>query len=89
MEPVFPEDSEEALSFFFALDQRRQSSMGDYQPLQCTEIESWFRLTQNDSDPVLIDLILTIDSAYLPSLRELISEAQSVRSDLEATKRGG
>lgn len=63
--------------------------MGDLQPLQCTEIESWFRLTQNDPDPVLIDLILTIDSAYLPSLRGLLGESQSVRSDLEATKRGG
>ena len=87
-EPLFPEDSEDALAHFFVLDQRRQSSMGDYQPLQCTEIEAYFRITGHDCDPVMADMILNIDGAYLPALRELLGEAQDVRSSIEAAKRG-
>ena len=88
-EPEFPDGSQVGLSWFFALEPRRQSSMDGPQPLSTQEIEGFLRLTGAEMAPEDAEIVFALDAAYLPAIRSLISESGDIKSEMQQIKRGG
>lgn len=66
--PPVPEAGEHLVFWFRELSARRTAGFDSPNPITCTEVESWARLTNTQIRPDEVKLIFRMDEAYLSAL---------------------